>query len=161
MDRIEKQEPSRKGVKRIAKAIVWLAVIVVAGALVLSTQGEKLKDSPAVKLTVTTELNESSDLPSVTNVTIEQTTVPFFYRKADTPPKFPEINIETKIGALKNPPVGYRAGAFRPVEGTYNLTIVFREGSEPKTGDLLIMAIRLSDFRGAIIKKTTAFYEWK
>jgi len=146
---------------RIVKMIVWLAVILVAGVLVLSTQSDMLKDSPALKLTVITELNESSDLPSVTNVTFEQTTVPFYYKKADTPPKFPDINIETKIGAVKNPPVAYRAGEFRPVEGTYYLTVVFMNGSEPKTGDLLIMAIRLSDFKGAVIKKTTAFYEWK
>lgn len=148
-------------VKRIARIIALVIVIVGACAVVVYSQCDKLQPSPALKLTITTNLNNTNDLPEVVNVTFEQATVPFFYRKADTPPKFPDVSVETKLGTLMSAPAGYRVGIFRPVEGTYELTIVFREGMEPKPNDLLIMAVRLTDFRGAVIKKTTVFYEWK
>lgn len=149
--------------RQIVKIVAVLALVILfAGAIGYFVYGNINTESrPSLKMTITTELNETTELPIITNVTFEQSTVPFYYVKADTPPKFPDITVETKIGAVKNPPAGYRVGAFRPVEGTYNLTVTFMNGSEPKTGDLLILAIRLSDFRGVIIKKTTAFYDWK
>jgi len=158
---MNEMQPKTSVLRQILKIIVVLVVLIGIGATVLYTQKDVLRDSPALKLTIITELNDSTELPMVTNLTMEQTTVPFYYKKGDYTPKFPEITVETKIGSLMSPPAGYRAGAFRPVEGEYNVTITFRNGSEPKTGDLLIMAVRLSDFRGAVIKKTTAFYEWK
>lgn len=151
----------KTGIRQIVNIAIVLIVLIGIVSAVLYTQKDKMQSYPALKMTVTTALNESTELPIVTNVTMEQTTIPFYYRRADTPPKFPEITVETKIGAMMSPPVGYRAGTYRPEEGRYELTVTFRDGMEPKPGDLLIMAIRLSDFKGAIVKKTTAFYEWK
>jgi len=146
---------------RIAKTLTVLLVLSLIIGVLAYSQRETLRSYPALKVSVSTAINESTGFPTVTNATIEQTEVPFYYRRADSIPKFPEITIEAKANAMMSEPIAYRSGVFRPEEGNYTLMVTFYDGKEPKVNDTIILAIRLSDFRGSVVKKTTAFHLWK
>jgi hypothetical protein len=117
-------------------------------------------EKPALKLVVTTGLDEKNTV-KVTNITFEQTTVPFFYKRVDSPAQFPEINIFVKSNNEQAESMSYWAAVKRTNDdGVYTLTLTFRDGKEPKVNDTLILPIKLTDFKGKQIYRTTAFYGW-
>ena len=147
----------------VFKAVIVIALIL--GAVFVSGCIEKIESKlnigrPALKLTISTGVNESDGSPIVTNLTFEQTQV--IYKGADAKVEFPEISVMVRNQSIDSAPVTYWAA--QPwVEGNekYTLTLTFRESFTPKTNDLLILTIRFTDFEGHIIGKNTAFYEWK
>ncbi len=148
------------------KTTVFMAVIVIAliiGAVYVSIGkigGTVNIGRPALKLTISTGVNESDGFPIVTNLTFEQTRV--IYKGADAKVEFPDINVIARNGSLDSVPVSYWAAQQRLKENEkYTLTLTFRDTFTPKTGDLLILTIRFTDFGGHILEKNTAFYEWK
>lgn len=148
------------------KTTVFIGVIIIAvivGALYLSIDkiGSTLNiGKPALKLTISTGINESDGSPIITNITFEQIQV--IYKGADAQVDYPDISIIARNGSLLAAPVSYWAA--QPwVEGDkiYTLTLTFRESYTPKKGDFLILTIRFTGIRGYILGKNTAFYEWK
>jgi hypothetical protein len=148
------------------KNTVLIAVIVIAiiiGAVYVSI--DKIESAlnigkPALKLTISTGINESDGTPIITNITFEQTQV--IYKGTDAQVEFPDINVIARNGSLESTPISYWA-AEPWVEGNkkYTLTLTFRDSYTPKTGDLLILTIRFTGINGYILGKNTAFYEWK
>ena len=137
-----------------------LLIMIVATVMIGNSIGI-FRGKPALKMTVTTGYNENNSI-IVTNVTFEQMTLPFFYKKEDVPAKFPEINVFGRIDNMSSAPSSFWAAAYRSNdEGIYTLIMIFKDGSEPKNGSLLILPIKLTNFRGSQIYKTTSFYEWK
>ncbi len=117
---------------------------------------------PELILKVSTNLTDKGT-PMVNNVTFEQSSVPFFYKRTDTPPDFPEIDVNARINKLNSAPASFWASIHHTGEGVYTLRLFFRDGkeNEPKKGDILILPIRITSHTGAIAYKTTAFYEWE
>ena len=121
-----------------------------------------IPSKPALRLTISTDYNDTGDFIVITNMTFEQTTVPVFYRGIDSPVVFPDIDVEGRNETVTAAPVTYWASAKRVnINQTYVFTLTFRESYVPKTGDMLILAVRMNDFRGKLEYKTTAFYGWK
>lgn len=121
-----------------------------------------IPSKPALKLTISTDYNDTGDFLVVTNMTFKQTTVPVFYRSIDSPAVFPDIDVEGRNETVTAAPVTYWASAKRvKTNETYAFTLTFRESYVPKPDDLLILAVRMNDFRGKLEYKTTAFYSWK
>lgn len=148
------------------KSTVFIAVIVIVvilGALYLSIDkiGSTLNlGNPALKLTISTGVNESDGSPIITNITFEQTRV--IYRGSDAKVVYPDISVMARNETIMAAPVTYWAS--EPwVEGNekHTLTLTFRDSFTPKTGDILILTIRFTGIRGYILGKNTAFYEWK
>lgn len=146
------------------KNTIYIAVILIAvifGALYFYKTGSTLNvGKPALKLTITTGINESDESPIITNLTFEQTQV--IYKGADAQVEFPDISVIARNDSILAAPVTYWAS--EPwVEGKdkYNLTLSFRDTFTPKAGDILILTVRFTGIRGYIIGKHTAFYEWK
>ncbi len=148
------------------KTTVYIAVIVIAvivGALYLSIgkMGSTLNvGKPALKLTLSTGINESDGSPIITNLTFEQTQV--IYKGADAQVEFPDISVIARNDSILSAPVTYWAS--EPwVEGKekYTLTLTFRDSFTPKAGDILILTVRFTGIKGYILGKNTAFYEWK
>jgi hypothetical protein len=148
------------------KTTVFIAVIVIAliiGAVFVSI--DKIESMlnigrPALKLTLSTGVNESDGSPVITNMTFEQTQV--IYKGTDVQVEFPDISVIARNESLAAAPVTYWAA--QPwVEGKekYTLTLTFRDSFTPKTGDFLILTIRFTGIRGYILEKNTAFYEWQ
>jgi hypothetical protein len=148
------------------KSTFFIAIIVVAlivGAVYVSI--DKIErtmnlDKPALKLTISTGVNESDGSPIITNMTFEQTQV--IYKGADSQVNFPDISVMARNESLYSDPVSYWAS--EPIvkgKEKYTLTLTFRDSFKPKTGDLLILTIRFTGNRGDILVKNTAFYEWK
>ncbi|MCZ7402988.1 MAG: hypothetical protein O8C61_12265 [Candidatus Methanoperedens sp.] len=148
------------------KSTVLIAIIVVAliiGAVYVSI--DKIESTlnigkPALKLTISTRVNESDGSPIITNMTFEQTQV--IYKGADSPVVFPDISVIARNESLLADPISYWASEQR-VGGSekHTLTLAFRDSFKPKTGDLLILTIRFTSYKGNILGKNTAFYEWK
>ena len=121
-----------------------------------------IPSKPALRLTISTDYNDTGDFIVITNMTFEQTTVPVFYRGIDSPVVFPDIDVEGRNETVTAAPVTYWASAKRVnINQTYVFILTFRESYVPKTGDMLILAVRMNDFRGKLEYKTTAFYGWK
>ncbi len=117
--------------------------------------------SPALKLVVTTGFDNNNTL-KITNITFEQTTVPFFYKKVDSPTQFPEISVFVKSNKEQAESISYWSAIKRTNdEGSYTLTLTFRDGKAPKVNDTLILPVKLTDFKGRQIYRTTAFYGWQ
>lgn len=148
------------------KSTVLITVIVIAvivGTLYLSIDkiGSILNiGKPALKLTISTGVNESDGSPIITNITFEQTQV--IYRGTDAKVDYPDISVIARNESIMAAPVSYWA-AEPWVEGKekYTLTLTFRDSFTPKTGDILILTIRFTGIRGYILGKKTAFYEWQ
>jgi hypothetical protein len=149
------------------KTNVFMGVIVIAmifGALYVTAGniGDRLNIwNPALKLTITTGVNESDGSPTITNITFEQTRV--IYKGTDAKVNYPDISVMARNESVAAAPVSYWA-AEPWVEGnnkTITLTLSFRETYLPKNGDLLILTIRFTGIRGYILGKNTAFYEWQ
>lgn len=147
----------------IAITVILIIAIGLSYLYIDKIENALIPSKPALKLTIDTDINESlSDLLLITNMTIEQTTVPIFYRSVDSPVEFPDINVEGRNDTVKSSPVTYWASAKRtnPRE-IYEFILTFREPYVPNTGDVLILTVRMNDFRGKLEYKTTAFYDWK
>ncbi|MCZ7358331.1 MAG: hypothetical protein O8C66_03045 [Candidatus Methanoperedens sp.] len=114
---------------------------------------------PTLILWVSTNLTDKGT-PMVNNVTFEESSVPVYYKRADALAEFPEIDANARTNKLDSVPVSFWASVHRPTEGVYTLTLFFKDGMEPKKGDVLIIPIRLVSNTGAIQYKTTAFYCW-
>jgi len=98
------------------------------------------------------------------NVTFEQSSVIFFYKVGPTIPKFPEIDVHARVNELESVQSSYFASVpfeFDKDNQIITLTVYFKEGKEPKPGDVLILPIRMVGYTGKILYKTTAFYEWQ
>lgn len=115
---------------------------------------------PELILSVSTNLT-TDDIPYIYNATFEQSSIPFFYKRMDSPSDFPEIDVNVRLNTLNAAPSSFWASAHYTGDNTYILKIFFKDGQEPKKGDVLIMPIRITNFKGSIDYKTTAFYEWK
>lgn len=144
---------------------IFIAILL----LVLSASAYYLyKDSSGIGLTKPTlELKISTDLsdgmPRITNITFEQSSVVFFYKATESIPKFPEIDVNARLNEFESGPSTYYASApfdFSKINETYNIKLFFRDGKVPKQGDILILPIRITGYTGAVLYKTTAFYDW-
>ena len=145
---------------KIVIALVVLTTILVASGSALYQKVDEMS-SPALKLTITTNISELGTA-QVSNMTFEQTSVPFIYKKGHSEVTFPDISVNAKSSSIDAEPMSYWAAEPRPNdEGEYELMIVFMEDKEPKTNDTLFLPVRLTNFRGNIIFKTTAFYRWE
>ncbi len=143
----------------IIYGIIILLILSISGYYVYRHSIELGLAKPALVLKVSTNLSDMG-LPMISNVTFEESSVPFFYKRADSIPQFPEVDANARINALASAPSSYWASAHRPKEGVYSLRLLFRDKKEPKQGDVLIIPIRLVSTTGAIQYKTTAFYCW-
>ncbi len=152
------------------KRTVRLAKILIVVLLVLSVSGYYVYQhavnyglsKPALLLKVSMNITEKGT-PMINNVTFEQSGVPFFYKRVDSVPEFPEIDVNARVNKLNSAPASYWASQHINFneKGTYTLRIFFKDGNEPKQGDVLIMPIRVVSHTGAIAYKTTAFYVWE
>ena len=150
---------------KIAIAIVIVIALIGLCYLNVDRIENALKlTKPALKITLTTGINESlgDDLMQVTNMTFEQTTVPVFYRSADSPAEYPDIDIEAKANTVTASPATYWT-SFKRVnqKDAYNFVLTFREPYVPQKGDMLFLTVRMNDFRGVLEYKSTAFYSWR
>lgn len=144
---------------KIVIALVILTTILVASGSALYQKVDGMS-SPALKLTITTNISELGTA-QVSNITFEQTSVPFVYKKGHSQVTFPDISVNAKSSNIDAEPMSYWAAEPRPDdEGEYELMVIFMDGKEPKTNDTLFLPVRLTNFRGNIIYKTTAFYRW-
>ena len=148
--------------KKTTVIMAVIVIVVIAGALYLSMDkiGSMLNiGKPALKLTISTGINESDGSPIITNITFEQTKV--IYKGTDVQVEFPDISVIARNESLLAAPVSYWAAEpWAEGKEKYVLTITFRDSFTPKTGDLLILTIRFTGIRGNILGKNTAFYEW-
>jgi hypothetical protein len=113
-------------------------------------------------LKISTDLIEG--IPSITNVTFEQSSVVFFYKATETSPRFPEIDANARINDFASGPSTYYAAApfdFSKKSANYTVQLFFRDGKEPKQGDILFIPIRISGYTGTVLYKITAFYDWE
>lgn len=150
---------------RKTKAIAIVAILLIAIGLSYlyldKIENVLIPSKPALKVTISTGDSVTLGL-QVTNMTFKQTTVPVFYRSADSPVQFPDIDVEAKNDSIKNVPITYWASAERvKTNETYDFMLTFREPYVPIQGELLILSVRMNDFTGKLEYKTTAFYEWK
>lgn len=141
--------------------IIIATLLVVLVTIGIFAYGEGLFESkPALKLKVTTGLDENESI-KVTNITFEQIKVSFFYKRTDSQVKFPEINTYARANTINTEPSSFWASTpLLDDIGIYDLLVVFRDGKEPNVNDTSIMPIKITDHKGKIIYKTTAFYEW-
>ncbi len=152
-----------KGTVRLAKiSIVVLLILSASGYYLYQHAIQYGLAKPALVLKVSLNIT-SMGTPMINNVTFEQSSVPFFYKRVDSVPNFPEIDVNARINKLSAAPASYWASEHVNFndKGTYTLRVFFRDGNEPKQGDVLIMPIRIVSHTGAIAYKTTAFYLWE
>jgi hypothetical protein len=152
-----------KGTVRLVKiSIVILLVLSVSGYYLYQHAIQYGLAKPALVLQVSMNIT-SKGTPMVNNVTFEQSSVPFFYKRVDSIPNFPEIDVNARINKLNAAPASYWASEHVNFndKGTYTLRLFFRDGNEPKQGDVLILPIRIISHTGAVAYKTTAFYLWE
>ncbi|CAG0982394.1 hypothetical protein METP3_02161 [Methanosarcinales archaeon] len=147
--------------KNIKYVIIALLVFSVAGYYLYQHATDMGLAKPTLVLKISTNLSEKGAI-QINNVTFVQSNVPVFYKRADTIPSFPEIEVNARLNALDSAPASFWASTpFDKEEGLYEVKIYFRDGKEPKTGDVLIMPIRIVGSTAVIMYKTTAFYEWE
>ncbi|VVB55877.1 Uncharacterised protein [uncultured archaeon] len=147
------------GKKTITYGIIILLVLSASGYYLYQHAIDYGLEKPALILKVSTNLTDKGN-PMINNVTFEQSGVAFFYKRADSIPQFPEVDANARLNNLNSAPASFWASAHRPEEGVFSLRLFFRDGKEPKKGDVLIIPIRLVSHTGAIQYKTTAFYCW-
>lgn len=147
------------------KTTIAIAVIVIALTIGLYQNTDNIEKDltkPALKLTISTDMNDTDGIMEITNMSFEQTTVPIYYRSTDSPVQFPDIDVEARNNKPLLSPVSYWVSEKRISQNaTYNLILTFREPYKPIKGELLILTVRMNDFRGFLEYKTTAFHEWK
>lgn len=153
----------KKGIGRLTKILIIILLAATASGLYIYQNSINIGLSkPALILTVSTNLTTNTGNPMVNNVTFEQSSIPFFYKRTDVSPNFPEIQANARVNKFTSSPASYWAAThYNWDEGVYTLKIFFRDGQEPKQGDILIIPIRIISYTGAIAYKSTAFYLWK
>lgn len=150
-----------KKIKLAKMSIVVLLIFSVSGYYIYRHSSDMGLTKPALILKVSTNIDEKGD-PVITNVTFEQSSVMFFYKRADSVPYFPEIQVNARINEMASAPASYWASEhFNYDEGTYTIQVLFRDGKEPKQGDVLILPIKIISYTGAIAYKNTAFWIWE
>jgi len=126
--------------------------------LIISTSGYYLYQhavdiglaKPALILKVATNQTEWG-ATNINNVTFEQSSVIFFYKRADTIPEFPSLEVNARLNELNAAPSSFWASTpykNDEKEGVYTLKILFRDGNEPKPGDVLILPINNGKIHG-------------
>ena len=146
----------------VAIIVILLIAIGLSYLYIGKIENVLIPSKPALKLTLSTDYNDTGDFIAITNMTFEQTTVPVFYRGVDSPVVFPDIDVEGRNETIVTAPVTYWAAEKRvKTNDTYVFTLTFREPYVPKPDDFLILTVRMNDFRGKLEYKTTAFYDWK
>ncbi len=146
-------------------AYITLLLLFSTGGYYIYQHGVDLGlEKPALVLKVSTNLT-SEGIPRVNNVTFEQSSVPFFYKRTEIPPDFPEVEAWVRINKLDSQWASLTASAHSQGEnvnpGVYPLKLFFRDGMEPKKGDILFVSIFLISHTGAVVEKTTSFYCWE
>ena len=147
-------------IKKLKYIIVLLLIFSVSGYYLYQHGVELGVAKPALVLKVSTNLSEKGAV-QVNNITFEQSSVVFFYKRADSIPAFPEIEVNARRNALDSAPASFWASTPYKDEGVYELRLLFRDGNEPKQGDILIMPLRIVGSTGVIMYKTTSFYQWE
>lgn len=148
-----------------------LVIAIIVTALVIGTvsyqySGKILSGlnmtKPAMKLTISTGINSTTEDLEITNITFEQTNVSRMYRSVDSPVEFPNIEVEGKVNTVSSAPITYWT-SYKRINPTdkYEMILTFREPYKPSTDDVLLLIIKMNDFRGKLEYKTTAFYAWK
>jgi len=147
--------------KNIKYIIAVLLIFSVSGYYLYQHSVDYGLAKPALILKVSTNLSEKGAI-QVNNITFEQSSVVFFYKRADSIPSFPEIEVNARRNALDTAPASYWASTpYKDEEGLYELKIYFKDGNEPKQGDILILPVRIIGSTGVPMYKTTAFYAWE
>ena len=146
----------------IKYGIILLFILSISGYYLYQNALEMDLAKPAIIMKVSTNVSETGT-PMVNNVTFEESMIPFFYKRADSIPDFPEVDANVRLNTINTAPASYWASAHRNIgeEGEFTLKLFFRDGYEPKSGDILIITIRLVSVTGAIQYKTTAFHCWE
>ncbi len=152
----------KETVRLVKISIVILLVLSVSGYYLYQHAVQYGLAKPALVLQVSMNIT-SMGTPMINNVTFEQSSVPFFYKRVDSVPNFPEIDVNARINKLNSAPSSYWASEHINFneKGTYTLRVFFMDGNEPKQGDVLILPIRIISHTGAVAYKTTAFYLWE
>ncbi len=146
--------------KKIIKYILVLLIFSVSGYYLYQHGVELGLAKPALVMKIST--NESAmGLAMIHNVTFEQSSVAFFYKRGDAVPEFPEIEVNARLNQLDAAPASFWASQHYDGVGVYTLRVFFRDGKEPKPGDILILPIRIIGSTGVPMYKTTAFYIWE
>ena len=147
--------------KKLKYITILLLILSVSGYYLYQHGVELGVAKPTLILKVSTNLSEKGAI-QVNNVTFEQSSIVFFYKRADSIPSFPEIEVNARLNMLDAAPASYWASTpYTDEEGLYELKIYFRDGKEPKQGDILILPIRIIGSSAVVMYKTTAFYEWQ
>lgn len=146
--------------KKVIKYCIVLLMLSASGYYLYQHAVDVGLAKPALILKVSTNITEKGT-PMVNNVTFEQSSVPFFYKRTDNVPDFPEVVANARINRLDAAPASFWAAAHYEGEGIYTLKVFFRDGREPKNGDVLILPIELKGITGVRQYKTTAFYLWE
>jgi len=128
-----------------------LTLMIVA---VTSLQSAANETKPGLSLEITVK----DDV--VTNVSMKQVELPFFYKQTSGTVDFPDISVNAKPGQLEAKPITYWASSPYSGDGIYTMTLSF-DGTIPKVDDFLILPIRITNDRGHIIYKQTGFYTWR
>jgi hypothetical protein len=134
--------------------VIIIAVAMILSFIAASVAMQYMNTKPAIELQITVK----DDV--VTNVTMEQVNLPFFYKQTSGKVNFPDISVNAKPDMLEAKPITYWASSPYTGDGIYTMTLTFEESS-PKIDDFLILPIRITDTRGHIIYKQTGFYTWK
>lgn len=146
--------------KNIKYIIAVLLIFSVSGYYLYQHGVEFGLAKPALVMKVSTNLSEKGAV-QVNNITFEQSSVAFFYKRADSIPSFPEIEVNARRNALDSAPASYWASTPYKDEGIYELRLLFRDDNEPKPGDVLILPLRIIGSTGVPMYKTTSFYMWE
>lgn len=147
--------------KNIIYIMVILLIFSVSGYYLYQHAVDYGVTKPALIMKVSTNLSKNGAV-QVNNITFEQSSVIFFYKRADSIPSFPEIEVNARINTLDSAPASFWASTpFDKEEGIYEVRLLFRDGNEPKKGDLLILPLRIIGSTGVIRYKTTSFYLWE
>lgn len=152
--------------RKITLAITVIIVISLRGTYLYANSIEKERHlfKQALKVTITTGGQRISGRISHPDneYNFEQTTVSIYYRSVDSPVKFPDIKIEGKYNSVTAELITYyQSQKKEEMEGVYTFLLTFREPYEPKPDEVLILLVRMNDFRGFLEYKQTAFYGWK
>jgi len=146
--------------KNIKYVIIALLVFSVAGYYLYQHAIDMGLAKPVLVLKISTNLSDKG-ATQISNVTFEQSSVPAFYKRVDTIPAFPEIEVNARLNALDSAPASFWASTPYKDEGLYEVKLFFRDGKEPKKGDILILPIRIIGSTAVVMHKSTAFYEWE
>ncbi|HEY9245652.1 MAG TPA: hypothetical protein VIO11_02285 [Candidatus Methanoperedens sp.] len=150
----------QKKIKHIKTIIIVILILSVPGYYLYGHVIDLGLAKPALILKISTNLTDRGT-PMVNNVKFEQSSVVFFYKRTDSAPDFPEIDANARINKLNSAPASYWASTPYRGNDTYDIRLFFRNGKEPRKGDILILPIRVISHTGAVAYKTTAFYEWE